>query len=384
MVDFDLTDEQLGLRAMVREFVQREVAPRVIAYNREGKLPWDLVERAAELGLIGGVVPEEYGGSGLDFVSWSITVEEIGKVCTALAAAVGFPSSLAGTGLMHYGTEEQKQRLLRPLAEGKFLASTAITEPDCGSDAAALKSYTVQEGDEYILNGQKTWISNAVTAGWIMLFARMKGTKGRDGITAFIVERNSPGLITTPIHHKLCSRTVDTGEIALDNCRIPVANRLGEEGQGWEILNAAVDAGRIAVAARSVGIAQACLDASVEYANQRTTFGRAIANHQLIQRMIAEIALGIETARLLVWRVCRERDKGVRDTRYLSSLAKLHASRVAMQASHDAIQIHGAYGMSDEYHVERHFREAKMQEIVDGTNEIHTLIIARHVLSGSA
>jgi len=329
------------------------------------------------------VVPERYGGAGLDYVSWAITVEEIAKVCTGLAAAVGFPSSLAGTGLMHYGTEEQKQRLLRPLAEGKFLASTAITEPDCGSDAAALRTYAVREGDEYILNGQKTWISNAVTAGWIMLFARMKGTKGREGITAFIVERGSPGLTVTPIHHKLCSRVVDTGEISLDNCHVPAANRLGEEGQGWEILNDSVDAGRIAVAARSVGIAQACLEASVAYANQRTTFGRPIARHQLVQRMIAEMALGVESARLLLWRACRERDKGVRDTRYHSSLAKLHASRVAMQAAHDAIQIHGAYGMYDEYHVERHFREAKMQEIVDGTSEIQTMIIAHHLLSGS-
>lgn len=381
MVDFDLTEEQLGLRAMVREFVDREVAPRVIAYNREGTLPWDLVERAAELGLVGGVIPEEYGGSGLDYVSWALTVEEIAKVCTALAAVVGFPSSLAGTGLLHYGTEEQRQRFLRPLAEGKILASTAITEPDCGSDAAALRSHAVREGNEYVLNGQKIWISNANVSGWIQLFARMKGTKGREGITAFIVERGSPGLTTRPIHHKLCSRTVDTGEIVLDNCRVPAANRLGEEGQGWEILNDSVDAGRIGVAARSVGIAQGCLDASVSYANQRTAFGRPIANLQLVQRMIAEMALGVETARLLLWRVCRERDKGVRDTRYLSSLAKLHASRVAMQASHDAIQIHGAYGMYDEYHVERHFREAKMQEIVDGTSEIHTLIIARHLLS---
>lgn len=380
MIDFDLTEEQRALQAMVREFVDREVAPRVVHYNREERLPWDLVQRAAELGLIGGVIPEEDGGSGLDYVSWALCVEEVARVCTGLAAVIGFPSSLAGQGLLHWGTPEQKRRFLRPLAQGQILAATAITEPDCGSDAAAMKTQAIRQGDEYILNGHKIWISNATVAEWILVFARLGGTAGREGITAFLVERGSPGLYTRPIHHKLCSRVSDTGEVILDGCRVPVRHRLGEEGGGWPILMAAVDAGRIHVAARSVGLAQGCLEASVRYARSRLAFGQPIAEFQLVQRMIAEMAVGVQTARLLTWQAARERDKGARDTRYLSSLAKLHASRVAMQAAHDAVQIHGAYGIADEYHVERYFREAKMQEIVDGTSEIHQLIIARHHL----
>lgn len=382
VIDFDLSEEQLALRTMAREFVEREVAPRVVEYNREGALPWDLVEKAGQLGLTGGVIPEEYGGAGLDYVSVAIIVEEVARVCTALAAVVAYPSALAGTGLLLWGTEEQKRRFLRPLAQGEILASTAITEPDCGSDAAALRCYARRDGDEYVLNGQKSWISNAAVAGWIQVFARMQGTKGKEGITAFIVERGTPGLSTRSIEHKLCSRITDTSDVSLDDCRVPVENRLGEEGQGWAILNGCVDVARITVAARSVGIAQGCLDASVGYANQRVAFGRPIAQFQLIQHMIAEMAVGVESARLLTWRAARERDKGARDTRYLSSLAKLHASRVAMKAAHDAIQIHGAYGVADEYHVERFFREAKMQEIVEGTSEIHELIVARHLLSG--
>lgn len=383
MIEFDLTQEQIALRAMTREFVEREVAPRVLEYNREGVLPWDLVQKAGELGLTGGVVPEEYGGAGLDYVSLAIIVEEVARVCTGLAAAVAYPSALAGAGLLLWGTEEQKQRFLRPLAQGEILASTAITEPDCGSDAAAIRTTAQREGDEYVLNGEKAWISNAKIAGWIQIFARMQGTKGKDGITAFIVEKGAPGLSTQPIPYKLCSRVTDTSQVSLNDCRIPVANRLGEEGEGWSILNGCVDVARITVAARSIGIAQGCLDASVDYANQRNAFGRPIAQFQLIQHMIAEMAVGIESARLLTWRACRERDKGSKDTRYMSSMAKLHASRVAMKSAHDAIQIHGAYGMSDEYHVERFFREAKMQEIVEGTSEIHELIVARHLLGGS-
>lgn len=382
MIDFDLTPEQKSLRAMVREFVEAEVRPRVVEYNREEKLPADLIQRVAELGLVGGVIPEAYGGSGLEYVSWALCVEEIARVCTSLAAVVGFPSSLAGQGLLHWGTEEQKRRFLTPLARGEMLAATAITEPHCGSDAARLTTSARRDADTYLLNGQKVFISNGCTGGWVMVFATVDAARGKDGITAFIVEQGTPGFTARPLHHKLCSRATDTAELFFDNCRVPAAHRLGGEGEGWPILMNAVDAGRIHVAARSVGLAQGALDLSVGYANQRQAFGRSIGDFQLVQQMLAEMALGIETARLLTWQAARERDKGVIDTRYFSSLAKLHASRVAMQAAHDAIQIHGAYGIMDEYHVERFFREAKMQELVDGTSEIHQLIIARHALSG--
>ena len=380
---FELTDTQIEIRNVVRRFVDQEVAPRVVEYNRAGALPTDLVDQAVALGLVGGVVPEEYGGSGLDYVTWAITIEEVARYCTSLAAVIGYPSSLAGQGLMRWGTEEQKRRFLQPLARGECTAAVAITEPDAGSDAAAMRSTARADGNTFVLSGQKTWVSNATVCRWMLVFATVDPALGRQGITAFLVERETHGLETQPIKHKLSNRISDTGEIFFNDVRVPADQMLGEVGQGWPVLLGAVNAGRVHVAARSVGIAQGSLELSTAYAQQRKTFGREIGRHQLVQRMLVEMALGVETARMAVWRAADSLDRDRNAGSYWPSVAKLHASRVAMSASHDAVQIHGAYGLSDEYHVERLFREAKMQEIVDGTSEIQQTIIARHLLAES-
>ncbi len=380
---FELTDTQIEIRNLVRRFVDEEVAPRVVDYNRAGALPADLVDKAVALGLVGGVVPEEYGGSGLDYVTWAITIEEVARYCTALAAVIGYPSSLAGQGLMRWGTDEQKRRFLQPLASGECTAAVGITEPDAGSDAAAMRTSAQADGDTFVLSGQKTWVSNATICRWMLVFATIDPALGRDGITAFLVDRETPGVETRPITHKMSNRISDTGEIFFNDVRIPTHQVLGEVGKGWAVLLGAVNAGRVHVAARSVGIAQGSLELSTAYARQRKTFGQEIGRHQLVQRMLVEMALGVETARLAVWRAADALDRDPDAGTYWPSLAKLHASRVAMSATHDAIQIHGAYGLSDEYHVERLFREAKMQEIVDGTSEIQQLIIARHLLAAS-
>ena len=374
-----LNAQQEELRQTVREFVDREVSPRVVEYNRQGALPDDLVEKVVAMGLVGGVVPEEYGGSGMDYVTWTMCVEEIARYCTALAAVIGYPSSLVGQGLLRWGTEEQKQRFLAPVARGQQRAATAITEPDAGSDAASLRTLAVAHGDHYVLTGQKTWISNANVCEWMLVFATLDPAQGRNGITAFVVERASAGLETRPFAHKLSNHISDTGEVFFDGVVVPAENRLGNEGEGWRILLASVGAGRLHVAARSVGIAQGSLEMALGYARGRRAFGREIASLQLVQAMLADMAVATETARLLVRRAAAEWDRSVGGDDYWTSLAKLHAARTAMQVAHDAVQIHGAYGISDEFHVERQFREAKMQEIVDGTNQIQQLIIARRM-----
>ena len=383
VVAFELDSTQQQLRDTVRRFVEAEVAPRVVAYNREGAVPKDLVDQLIALGLVGGVVPSTYGGSDMDHVTWCLCVEELARYCTSLAAIVGYPSSLAGQGLLGWGTDEQKRRFLTPLASGECYAATAITEPGVGSDAAALRTTATASDGGFLVSGQKTWISNANTCRWMLLFATVDRDAGREGVTAFIVDRESPGLTTRPLEHKLSNKASDTGEVYLDDVFVEHDRVLGEVGGGWPVLLASVNAGRLHVAARSVGIAQGCLDLSVAYAKERETFGQAIAKHQLVSASLAEMSVKVETARLAVWRAARELDGDGVPGPYWPSVAKLHAGRVAMEVSHAAVQLHGAYGLSDEYHVERHFREAKMQEIVDGTNEIQQLIIARERLRGA-
>ncbi len=383
MVDFALDASQEQLREVVRRFTEEEVAPRVVEYNRKGQVPDDLIAKIVDLGLVGGVVPTEYGGSGMDYVTWSLCVEELARFCTSLAAVVGYPSSLAGQGLLGWGTEAQKQKFLTPLASGDCLAATAITEPEAGSDAASLRTAATRTDGGFLISGQKTWISNANTCRWMMLFATVDREAGRKGITAFLIDRETAGLVTRPLKNKLSNRASDTGEVFLDDVFVEDDRVLGEVGEGWPILLAAVNAGRLHVAARSVGIAQGCLDLSVSYAKQRKTFGRPIAEHQLVAASLAEMTVQVETARLTVWRAACSLDLNEPNATYWPSVSKLHAGRAAMSVAHSAVQLHGAYGLSDEYHVERHFREAKMQEIVDGTNEIQLMIIARQRLSGA-
>ena len=379
-LDFDLTEEQLQTREMVRKFAQKEIAPRVLEYNREGRFPVELIDKLKETGLMGGVIPPEYGGAGIDHVSWVISVEEISRVCSSLSAAVGGPSSLVGQGILKFGTEEQKQKYVAAMARGESMGAAGITEPNTGTDVGSIETTAVRDGDEYILNGSKMFITNANDCDWAIVFASMDRSLKHKGISAFIVERGTPGFSSRSIEGKLAWEPLGLGELIFEDCRIPCENLVGEEMRGFKIVMSCLDMGRIFVAARALGLAQASLDASINYAKERTTFGQPIASYQLIQKMIAEMSVGAEMGRLLLYQVARLRDKGVARTTKYSSMAKLFNTDLAMKSATDAVQIHGAYGFTSEYHVERYFREAKGLQIVEGTTQIHTILQAAYAL----
>ena len=379
-LDFDLTEEQMQTREAVRKFAQKEIAPRVLEYNREEELPMDIIEKMKEMELIGGVIPPEYGGPGIDHVSWVITVEEISRVCSSLSVVVGGPASLVGQGILKFGTEEQKQKYLATMARGESMGAAGITEPNTGTDVANIQTTAVRKGDEYILNGSKMFITNADVCDWAIVFATMDKSLKHKGITAFIVERGMPGFSSRSIEGKLAWQPLNLGELVFEDCRVPKENLVGEEMKGFKIVMSCLDMGRLFVAARALGLAQGCLDASLKYATDRTVFGQPIASYQLIQKMIAEMSVGVEVGRLLTYQVARMRDAGAKRTTKYSSMAKLFNTDLAMKSATDAVQIHGAYGFTSEYHVERYFREAKGLQIVEGTTQIHTILQAAYAL----
>jgi alkylation response protein AidB-like acyl-CoA dehydrogenase len=379
-LNFDLTEEQLQTREMVRKFAEKEIAPRVLEYNKQESLPRDLVAKMGEMGLIGGVIPTEYGGAGIDHVSWAISVEEISRVCSSMAIVVGGPSSLIGQGILKFGTEEQKQKYVATMARGESMGAAGITEPNTGTDVSGIQTTAVRDGDDYVLNGSKMFITNANECDWAIVFASMDKSLKHKGITAFIVERGMPGFSTRSIEGKLAWQPLSLGELVFEDCRIPKENLVGEEMRGFKVVMSCLDMGRIFVAARALGLAQACLDASVSYSKDRTTFGQPIASYQLVQKMIAEMSVGAEVGRLLLYQVARLRDKGIARTTKYSSMAKLFNTDLAMKSATDAVQIHGAYGFTSEYHVERYFREAKGLQIVEGTSQIHTIMQAAYAL----
>lgn len=379
-LNFDLTDEQLQTREMVRKFAEKEIAPRVLEYSEQGSLPRDIIARMAEMGLVGGVIPQEYGGAGIDHVSWVISVEEISRVCSSMAVVVGGPSSLVGQGILKFGTEEQKQKYVATMARGETMGAAGITEPNTGTDVSGIQTTAVRDGDEYVLNGSKMFITNADECDWAIVFATMDKSLKQKGITAFVVERGMPGFSSRSIKGKLAWQPLNLGELVFEDCRVPKENLVGEEMRGLKIVMSCLDMGRIFVAARALGLTQACLDASVKYAKERTTFGQPIATYQLIQKMIAEMSVGAEVGRLLLYQVARLRDRGKHRTTKYSSMAKFFNTDLAMKSATDAVQIHGAYGFTSEYHVERYFREAKGLQIVEGTSQIHTIMQAAYAL----
>jgi len=379
-LDFDLTEEQLQTREMVRKFAEKEIAPHVLEYNREGRFPMEIVEKMKGTGLIGGVIPLEYGGAGIDHVSWVISVEEISRVCSSLAVVVGGPSSLVGQGILKFGTEEQKQKYVATMARGESMGAAGITEPNTGTDVSGIQTTAVRDGDEYILNGSKMFITNADECDWAIVFATMDKSLKHKGITAFIVERGMPGFSSRSIEGKLAWQPINLGELVFEDCRVPRENLVGEEMRGFKIVMSCLDMGRIFVAARALGLAQACLDASVRYSKERTTFGQPIATYQLVQKMIADMSVGAEMGRLLLYQVARMCDRGAKRTTKYSSMTKLFNTDLAMKSATDAVQVHGAYGFTSEYHVERYFREAKGLQIVEGTTQIHTILQAAYAL----
>ncbi len=381
MIDFELTDEQKALQEAVREWAQKEAAPKIPELDKKHEYDPSLVRGMAKLDLLGLPFPTKYGGAGMDWISLALACEELEYVDTSLRVVMSVHVGLSGTGLYQWGTEEQRMKFLAPQCKGEKIGAFALTEPGAGSDVASLRSTARRDGDFYILNGSKAWISLADVADQFLVFAKTdtQADPPHRGISAFLVERKFKGVSTRPIKDKLGVRAGNTGEIFFDNVEVPAENLIGEEGEGFKIAMSCLDNGRFTVAAGAVGLARAALDASVKYAKERKTFGKPIADHQLVQEMIAEMVRGIETARLLVYRAGWMKNKGIRNTRE-TSLAKWHACDVALKCADMAIEIHGAYGYSAEFPVERYWRNARGAVIYEGTREIHKLIQANYAL----
>ena len=378
-MDFNFSEEQNMLRKTVRDYVDKEIMPYIAEWDRKGNFPEKIFDDLAELGLMGVCIPEEYGGSGMDYNSLAIVCEELERGDTAFRTAVSVHTGLNSMTLLQWATEEQKQKYLIPQAKGDKIGAFGLTEPGAGSDVAAMQSTAVKDGDYYILNGQKTWISLSDIADHFIVFAYTDKSKKHHGISAFIVERTWEGFSSQPIKGKLGIRAGNTGEIFFENLRVPKENLLGKEGEGFKIAMSALDNGRFTVAAGAVGQIMACLETSVKYCHERETFGKPIGKHQLVQQMIANMEAGLQMSRLLVYRAGELKNEGKRNTRE-TSLAKWQATEFANKAANDAVQIHGAYGFSDEYPVERFLRNSKAPVIYEGTSQIHTIMQAEYVL----
>jgi glutaryl-CoA dehydrogenase (non-decarboxylating) len=379
-LNLDLTDEQLAIQETVREFVDRRIMPVAQENDINHHLDMGIIEGMAELGLLGPVIPVEYGGSGLDYVSEALICEEIERGESAFRTLISVHVGLNSLSLYRFGTEQQKQRYLVPMAKGEKLGCFGLTEPAAGSDVAAMLTTAIKQDDgTYLLNGQKSWISYATEAAYCLVFAKTDPAAAHKGISAFIIELDWDGIEARQIPNKLGIWAGSTGELFFDNVQVPAENLVGAEGEGFKIAMHSLDQGRFTVAAGAVGVIRACLEASVKYANERKTFGQEIGKYQFVQDMIADMVMGYETSRLLVMQAAHLKNKGVRNTRE-TSLAKWQATESAFNAAHLAIQVHGAYGYSAEYPVERYFRNSRAPIIYEGTTQIHKMMQAEHAL----
>jgi glutaryl-CoA dehydrogenase (non-decarboxylating) len=380
-MDFNLTDEHDMVVRMVRDFAEREVAPVIKDYDREHRVNRDAMHRLGELGILGICIPVRYGGQGMDYVSLGLVCEELERVDTSLRVVMSVHVGLNSLGLLQWATEEQKQRWLVPQARGERIATYALTEPGAGSDPVSMVSTARREGGVYVLSGEKMWISLADVADQFLVFAKTDphAEPRHRGISAFVVERGMAGVTTGDIHGKLGVRAGSTGWISLADVEVPVENLVGEEGEGFKIAMSCLDNGRFTVASGATGLIRACLEASVRYARERRTFGQEIGQHQLIQEMIARMARDYDMARLLCLRAGWMKNEGRRNTRE-TSMAKWFATEASFAAASDAVQLHGAYGYSDEYDVERYLRNAKGACIYEGSSQIHTLLQADYAL----
>jgi butyryl-CoA dehydrogenase len=384
-MDFDLTEEQGLLLRTARDFAVKEVLPRAAAIDREHRHPAELVKRMAELGLLGVAVPEEHGGAGMDNVGYAVAMEEVSRACASTGVIMSVNNSLVCDPILRFGTEDQKKKWLAPLAAGRKLGCFALSEPEAGSDAAAQRTLAIPEAGQdgtWVLNGVKNWITNGPVADVCVLFAMNDRERGHKGITAFIVPMDTPGVRCGPPDDKLGIRGSKSCQIFLDDVRLGADHILGEVGQGFKVAMSTLDGGRIGIAAQALGIARAALEDSLDYARQRKTFGKAICEHQAIQFKLADMATEIDAARLLTWRAAYLKDSG-QPYGKAAAMAKLYASDVANRAAREAIQIFGGNGYVTEFPVERHFRDAKITEIYEGTSEIQRLVIANHLLKGA-
>jgi alkylation response protein AidB-like acyl-CoA dehydrogenase len=379
-VDFSLSEEQQLLKKTVRDFAESELAPHSREWDEKQEFPRDVFTKLGELGLMGAVWPTEYGGAGLGTLDYAIAMEELSRVDAGVALSIAAHNSLCSGHIFLAGTEEQKKKYLVPLAKGEKIGCWGLTENSAGSDAGGTKTTAVKDGDSWVLNGSKTFITNGRIADTAVIMAVTDRSKGKKGISAFIVERGTKGFRPGKKEDKLGVRSSDTSELVLEDCRIPAANLLGKEGNGFVDTLRILDRGRIGIAAWSVGIAQGSLEAAMKYATGRRQFGHAIAEFQGIQFKIADMATQVEAARLLTWRAAALRDSGKEHT-VPSSMAKLFATEMAVQVALEAVQIHGGYGFIKEYPVERFLRDSKLGTIGEGTSEVQRLVIARELLS---
>lgn len=380
-MDFDLTPVQKMIRDLAADFAQREIAPIAAEIDEKGEFPLENVRKMGQLGLLGMLVPKEYGGTGLDTLSFALAVEEVSKVCASHGAVLTGQNTLVNYGIYRFAREEIKKRYLPALCKGEILGAFSLTEPSAGSDAGSIKMTAVRENGSYILDGLKSWVTGGPEADVLTVFAKTDPEKGSHGITAFLVEKSTPGITVGKIEPKLGIRGSHSCEIAFSGVKVPEENMLGERGSGLRVALGILDTGRLGIAAQALGIAEAAYERSVTYANQREAFGRKIGEFGAIQNILVEMLMQIEASRLLLYRACWKRDKGlpyIQD----ASLAKLVASEAAMWVTIKAIQVHGATGYSKEYPLERYFRDAKVTEIYEGTSEIQRLTIAKTILKG--
>ena len=375
-MDFELTDEQRLIRETAREFTDNEIVERARDNDRNEHFDLELVRKLADQGYLGAIVPREYGGAGLDYLTYGLVVEEVGRGCSAMRTVISVQTSLVCSSILRWGTEEQKQRYLPKLCAGEWLGCFGLTEPDTGSDAANQRTRARRTDSGWSISGAKMWISLANHAKLALVFAQTDPDQGHRGLACFLIETDQPGFQPQPIHHKMGLRGSDTAAISLDEVEAPADAMLGEVGDGFKVAMSALDSGRYSVAAGCVGICQGCLEASVRYSKERQQFGRPIAGFQLVQEMIADIALQTDAARMLVWRAGYLKDTGKPSTTE-TSIAKLYATEAAVQCANTAIQVHGGAGYVDDYPVERYFRDVRVTTLYEGTSQIQKLIIGR-------
>jgi alkylation response protein AidB-like acyl-CoA dehydrogenase len=374
-----LTDEQKLVQQTARQFANSCVKPLAKKLDETGEFPRETFRKAAELGFTGVALPEQYGGAGFDHISYAIVIEEISRVCASTGAILAGQNSLYCGPIHRFASEDQKKRLLVPFARGEKIGCFALTEPQAGSNATALKTTAVRRGDRYIVNGTKTWITSGGVADAAIVYVNTEPVRGEKGITALVIERGTPGFKVGKEEKKLGINGTACVELSFSDCDVPVENRIGQEGEGYKIALSALDGGRIGIATQAVGISQGAFDEALKYSQQRTAFGQPIANFQAIQFMLADMATEIDAARLLTRKAAWKQDTGVRFTMD-AAIAKLFASEMATRVTHKAIQIHGGNGYSREYPVERMYRDARVTEIYEGTSEIQRLVIASWVL----
>lgn len=375
-MDFDLNDEQQLIRQTAREFTDNEIVERAKQNAREHRFDLDLVAKLAQQGYLGAIVPREYGGAGLDYLSYGLVVEEIGRGCSSVRTVVSVQTSLVCSAILRWGTEEQKRQWLPKLCSGEILGCFGLTEPDTGSDAAKQRTRARRTDSGWVIDGSKMWISMGNYAKLALIFAQTDPSLGHKGLACFLVDTDQPGFQPTPIQHKMGLHASDTASIALEDVEVAQDQMLGQVGDGFKVAMSALDSGRYSVAAGCVGVCQGCLEESVKYAKEREQFGRPIAGFQLVQAMISEIALKTDASRMLVWRAGFLKDRG-RPNTIETSIAKLHATEAAVECANTAIQIHGGAGYVDDHPVERYFRDVRVTTLYEGTSQIQKLIVGR-------